>query len=223
MKKASLFLLIFGSPFFLFSSLRISAQDSTPSAKEEELNTQIEQIKNAVREQVEEKLKSITAEQKKVSWVGTIKEKDNSTIALENSQGERQALYDEETVVVNLSSQEQDFQDLTEGKKVAILGYEQTPNLINAKRIILVKENNLQKFPSVGIISDKSQVENLLVITPLINKDQSLEILTNSQSKVMDSEGKIISYKELEKEQKVALVYQTDDKGSTALLIRVLQ
>jgi len=210
------------------------AQEETPSPalpeepKTEEIqlkdDSRIQEIKETIRQKVEEKLDQAISEQKKVGWLGIIKMIDSSTITLESSEGnERQVLFSDETIVVTQKSQKLKIEDLTEGKKIVALGFQESESIADAKRIILVSEDSeSNKLPLLGTISDKSQVEDLIVVTPLRNKDQALEITVSTKAQIVDQEGKELNYDSLKKGQKVALVYQVDEEENTALLIKIL-
>ncbi len=206
----------------LFLIKKPFAQESTFSAEGDDKSKEIEQIKKSVQQIVEEKLEQVISEQKKVGWLGTIINKDSSTITLENNNNEREILFSDETVIVDLKSQKLKLEDLAEGKKVVALGYQQAENIMEAKRVILVNETETNKLPLLGTISDKSQVENLIVITPANDKDQTLEIMIGPKTEIVNENDEEIGYDKLEKGQRVGVVYETGEATNSALLIRIM-
>ncbi len=221
-------LVLITSSFVLLKSS--AALESTPSAiaspPETELtetDSRIQEIKETVRQKVEEQLNQVIAEQKKIGWLGVIKMIDASIITLENSEGiERQILFNDETTIVSQKSQKLKIEDLTEGNRIVALGFQEGENIADAKRIILTEEAEINKFPLIGTISDKSQVEDLIVITSAQNKDQTLEISITAQSEIINENEEKGNYESLKKGQEIALVYQATEKINTAFLIRIL-
>jgi len=207
----------------LFSSMRakrvFSVSSPTPSG---EIQGKIEEIRDSIRQQVEEKIEQILAERKKVGWVGIIKQKGVTSFTLETRKGEREVLFSEETRVVNRRSQKKSLEDLTEGKQIAALGYQQGESILEAKRIILIEKPKPPKAALVGLISDKSSVEKLLVITPIQDKSQVVEIVIGEKSKITNAADEKVTYEELNKGQKVAVVYEEDEEQKEALLIKIL-
>ena len=214
---------IFLLTIFLFSatfSARAAEQESTPSS---DLDSRMLEVREAVEQIVGEKLEQLISEQKKVGWLGIITNKDNSTITLEGNDKERQLLFSDETIIVDLKSQKLKLEELTTGKKIVGLGYQQTENIMEAKKVILVDEIETSKLPLLGTVSDKSQVENLIVITPIYDKDQTLEITLNSKTEIINQDNEKSNYNDLEKGQKIAVVYQAGEEENTALMIRIIE
>jgi len=200
-----------------------SAIASPPETELTETDSRIQEIKETVRQKVEEQLNQVIAEQKKIGWLGVIKMIDASIITLENSEGiERQILFNDETTIVSQKSQKLKIEDLTEGNRIVALGFQEGENIADAKRIILTEEAEINKFPLIGTISDKSQVEDLIVITSAQNKDQTLEISITAQSEIINENEEKGNYESLKKGQEIALVYQATEKINTAFLIRIL-
>jgi len=223
MKKRLVFTALILLALFSFLAKISLAQEETFSAQTESKTEASERVTELVKQKVKEKLEEILSKQKKVGWVGTIKSKDASTITLENQAKVREILYSDETKIVNLQSQSKKIEDLTEGKKIVALGYQQTPDIIEAKRIIITQESKSNKLPFLGILSDKSQVEKLIVVTSTNNKDLIQEIIVDQKTKIITEEDESGNYESLAKGQKVALVYQVIEEENTALMIRIIE
>jgi len=204
-----------------FFSLPIRAVETTPSGKIQE-KTKEKQITESVRKLVEEKVQQLLAERKKTGWLGTVQEKNTISLTIETRRGTREVLFSEETRIVNLKSQPQDLNDLTTGKKIVALGYQQGENILEAKRIIVVENPSSVKTALLGRVSDKSTIEKLLVITPANDKDQTVEITISPETKILNIKNEEVAYEDLEKGQRVGLVYKKTTEGNLALLIKIL-
>jgi len=205
--------------------LPFSTVDATPTPEltpEEAVDEKIKEIRESVRKQVEEKIDQILSDQKKIAWAGTIKEKGETSLALTTRRGEREVIFSDETVIVNQQSQKKTLEDLSEGKRVAALGYQQSENILEAKRIIIITNTSVEKMGLVGIISDKSTVDQLIAVAPVNDKDQVIEVAIQKQTSFIDGKEKPATYDNLEKGQKIAVVYEKEEEKNNALLIRVL-
>jgi len=184
--------------------------------------TKEKQITESVRKLVEEKVQQLLTERKKIGWLGTIQERNTISLTIETRKGAKEILFSEDTKVVNLKSQSQDLDYLTEGKKIVALGYQQGENILEARRIIVVENPSFVKVALLGRVSDKSTVEKLLVITPANDKDQTVEIIISSKTKILNIKNEKVAYENLEKGQRVGLVYKKTTEDNLALLIKIL-
>jgi hypothetical protein len=215
------------SPTSLPDPEDILGSNATVAGKRiEENRDEIIKIREEVKKKVEEKIQQVINRKSKRGWVGVITKKSAASIKLETRKGEREVLYDEDTTVINERRKSVGTNELTVGKRVIAMGYLQSDSLLEAKRIVLIPQGGkeISRVPVLGIISDKSREEKLLAITPIRDKNQLIELTTDSKTKIIGKRGKKISYKDLQKGQKVVAVYEKDGKpnATLALIIKVI-
>jgi len=216
----------FFAPLKAVASIQASpSSESSPSSGIDEKSEEIEKIRDEVKKAVEEKLKEIVGKETKRAWLGIIKSKDETSLKIENSQGQLlEVSYDEETVIVDSKRKNYKISDLTIGKRVLVMGYTQSENILEAKRVIILGPAETRKTAVIkGTISDKSVQENLVVVTSYKNSDYLAEILVDDATKIILPDEKAGSYSNLKTGQKAIVVYNREEKlPGTAKIIKIL-
>lgn len=224
---ATIFLITASIPSWasLSDSTEILNKNATVAGKKiEENKEEIIKIREEVKKKVEEKIKEVISRKSRRGWRGIIKEKTAASIKLETRKGEREVLYDEETTIINERRQKTTDKALVVGKEIIAMGYPQSENLLESKRIVLLPKTTPKpsKIPLLGIISDKSQEEKLLAVTPIKNKNQLIELTITFKTKILGKDGKKATYNDFEKGQKIVAVYQKEEKENKTLIIKII-
>lgn len=191
-----------------------------------EKNEEIKKIREEVKKAVEKKVKEVINQRKKRAWLGTIKEKDNLSLTLETPKGEkRQVFYSEETVVINLKRKPFELDDLTIGKRIVAMGYLEGETTLEGRRIVLLEEKEERKRkPVVGIISDKSKAEKLIVVTPARHPEETIEMTISETTVILLPQNQKGDYQDLSPGQKIVAIYQSqEEKINEARKIRIIK
>jgi len=103
------------------------------------------------------------------------------------------------------------------------MGYLNGENLLLGKRIqILDKSETRDRFSTLGVVSDKSISEKIITLTPIKNKDLTLQLNLNQQTVIKSLAGNRLSYENLNLGDKIAAVYQEVEEEKKAVLVVVV-
>jgi len=196
-------------------------QPATVAGKNTE---EIGKIRDEIKKAVEEKLRQVIGSQAKRGWIGTIMEKDKTSLVIKDQKDQRrEILLDEEVKIINTKRKVVEAEELVVGKKILAMGYLQSETILEARRIVLLNPESKRKLNAImGVISDKSRERNLIAVTPLKNADQVIEISVNSNSKIISAEGKPSSYDDLEAGQRIIVVIAKNEETNVAKILKIL-
>ena len=231
MKKISLLLLL--SSLLLAGNFSVRAQTGTPSGNlEEDLNGEIESIRSAVKDAVAEKLKSITQTNQKLALSGTITQINQEENILElstfpQSKTKKISFLPSEITIIDQSRQKINFEDLKIDQVILVMGYQNSPDSLDAKRIIVIEPLQELSKVSLGQVADYSQTTNTILLIPLADKDAQLELSLDKASKIYLKKNAEInsaptSFK-IAKGQTILAVYKKKpENGSSVLAQKIL-
>lgn len=215
-------LLTFNQSYVLAQS---PSSESTPTASEN-LNEKIKDIREAVKEKVQEKIDTVQRGQKR-AFVGKVDEIANSTLIMTDREGKKQAKVDEEAKIISEARKEIKLEDLEVGSWVIAMGYLEETDLLNTLRIVAVEEPKpITREVAFGKVTDISE-EDVLTIK---NKRRELTytIATNSKTKITQrANGKTeeVEFTSIQLDDRVVAVgtpSENEEKIITAKIIYVI-
>jgi len=106
-----------------------------------ELKEKVQEIRQLVREKVQEKLAEIKNRQEKRAYVGKISAIENTTITLESKKGAKKVLVNEETTIVGALRKTLKLADLKVGDAIIAMGTIGEDGAMTAKRIVVIPQS----------------------------------------------------------------------------------
>jgi len=185
-----------------------------------------EMIKQKVEERIEKVLN--TNDDKKQALVGTLKEVANATLTLDTQFGEAQVKVAEDATIVDADRKEIEIEDLEIGSKIICMGYLDSQNVLEAKRIAVREEFQTPTTEAIfGIVTDISQEEKVLTIKH--PKDQGIYTIemgtTVKITKNIEGETETIKFNDIEEDDRLVVIGEPgedEEKMITAKLIHVV-
>lgn len=188
-----------------------SDQEATVASSIEEDQDKIDDLREEIKKKVEEKLETITSQKEARGWVGVIEEKGKADFKIKVGQETRTINLADEIKIIDLKRREIEFEDLEVGQRAIFMGYLQADGNMEVKRITLLEEEEKEREIKItlGVISDKSEEEEILSITPFKNENGEEELVLTSKTIIYQKTEKgreKIKYDNLEAGQKIAVV-----------------
>lgn len=216
MKKFSIFLLSIFS--FSLLTLPVWAVSPTPEVSP----SRVEEIREAVKEKVREKLNEVKKGQKR-AFVGEITEITNSTLALKNEKGERQAKITDDATIIGKGKQKIEFEDLEIGNFVIAMGYLDENNILQTQRLVVTNKPEVPvREAAFGKVTNISSTETEKIITVKNEKkDMIYTVEITSKTKITKKiEGKMeqVEFKDIEIDDKLVAV-GTPEKNEEKIII----
>lgn len=195
-----------------------------PSSAPREAIEDIQKIRQAIQEKVKEKLSEIgqpTVFKKGI--IGQISRLNiPSSLEITLNGETTSTLLDPEIVYINAKKSKSNLTTLKVGDQVLALGvYDPITQQLTAKRLISFNyEKDLPPLPQTiyGTITDMSQTANsvFLSLTPLNDKNQQYQIVTDTTTKYLDSVLKSQSSVKFEVGQKIIAITSKSEKSQTS-------
>ena len=184
----------------------------SPTPTNTNINKEIEDIRNKVKEKVQEKLKEITTSGPTLkSAIGTVVEINANQIILNYQNNNLIINISENTVFIDEKRNKIKADKIKTGQEILCMGDTSSPTSIDAKRIVLIKlksvENNTQVI--VGKIVDISQSSPIFVLIPIKNKNSQFQVKTDSATEIINTKN---VKAELKSGQKVIIIIKPDEK-----------
>lgn len=204
---------------FLFSLLtppQILAVEPTAEPTKTTNVDEIKKIREAVQKKVQEKLQQIvTPSQSVKSSIGTITDIKDNQISLEYQNSPQQILVSDETIYIDTKRNKTKLENLKAGQEILALGYVNTENILETKRIVFTDLKTLdnKKQVVIGKIVDISTLYSTTPIFTLISindKNNQYQIKTDQNTQIEDKSGQKI--KKLTSGQKIIVILQPDKK-----------
>lgn len=192
-----------------------TAKVASPTATVTPTNLdEIQKIRQAVQEKVQEKLKEIINVEKKRGWVGSITLIDNTTITVNSNNTTRTITTDENTAILDLNKKKIDTTKLKEGQTILALGYENADGILATKRILVMDPDYLpvKKIITVGKIVDRSTTSDVAVLIPSNNKNVQYQLTLTSKTVITDLDGKKLLAKEVATSRKIIAILTSNLK-----------
>lgn len=204
---------------FLFSLLtppQILAVEPTAEPTKTTNVDEIKKIREAVQKKVQEKLQQIvTPSQSVKSSIGTITDIKDNQISLEYQNSPQQILVSDETIYIDTKRNKTKLENLKAGQEILALGYVNTENILETKRIVFTDLKTLdnKKQVVIGKIVDISTLYSTTPIFTLISindKNNQYQIKTDQNTQIEDKSGQKIN--KLTSGQKIIVILQPDKK-----------
>jgi hypothetical protein len=157
----------------------ILATDATSSAQD------VQTIREAVQQKVKEKLNIInTPSSKPKSFFGTIQKITDQQIEIFQNDEAKTVIATDDTAFINLKRNKITLSDLKPGEEILAMGYINSQNQLDAKRIVVIELKNSQNTTQVvaGQVVDISQTSPVFVLVPFSNKEKQFQIETTSNT-----------------------------------------
>lgn len=195
----------------LISPTPIFAVEASSSADSSDVQT----IREVVQQKVKEKLNIIaTPESKPKAFFGTIQKVTNNQIDITLNNETKTIITTDDTVLVGLKKAKIALKDLKSGQEILTMGYLNTQNQLEAKRIVVFELKTIQNKTQVinGQIVDISKSSPIFVIVPFNNKNSQYQIETTAAN-----------LKKLSSGQKVIAIVKPDEKiANTFDLLKII-
>jgi len=218
MKKIILLLI----SFLLVSSIPLGVMAQTE--EEPSPSPDDERIKQRVEERIE-KVLSDAEEERKQALVGTLKAIANSTLTIETDLGDLQTKVAVDAIIINSEREEIELEDLEIGSKIISMGYLDSQNILEAKRVVVIEEFQIPTSEAFfGIVTDISQEEKIFTIKN--PKDQAIytvEMGTDVEiTKTVEGEIETAEFEDIQENDSLVVVgepEENEEKMITAKLI----
>ncbi|MCJ7827583.1 hypothetical protein MUP65_00345, partial [Patescibacteria group bacterium] len=179
-QKLAAFLLV----IFMASLSPIFAQEATETAEPEATDG---------ASQILKKIGDIVKEDEPVAekraYVGEIVDIFNQTVVVKTLSGKKTAAVDEETEIIDSNRAEIALEDLEIGGWVILMGYEESTEQLNTKRIVITqKETKTEKNAFVGEIIE---VEDEKLIIKTIGEGEPAIIVFDESTKISPLETEL--------------------------------
>lgn len=187
----------------------ILATEATTSADN---NTKTEEVRKLIKQKVDKKLNLI----KPKSLFGTIEKIDDQEISITWKDESNTIITTDKTTFISLKRRKLELEDIKTSQEILAMGYFNTENKLEAKRIILIEikkiENNNQVIN--GQVVDVSQNSPIFTIILHNNKnDNGYQIKTDSKT-----------IKKITAGQKIIAVIKADaDMVNTFDLLKIIK
>lgn len=196
-----------------------SATSSAQTIPEENISDDIQKIRDAVKQKVQEKLKTITQDppsssaNAKKAILGTIIQIDKNNLTIDYKNNTRKLSFAVDTVVINSKQTKVKSDSLKVGQDILAMGYINN-DVLEAKRIVFmdIKTVENQDQVVVGTIVDISKSSPILVLIPTKNKNSQYQIKTDSKTEIINKTNQKIDLKNIVAGQKVIAIVSPDPK-----------
>ena len=179
---------------FLICPATVLAVDISTSATN---SSEVQTIREVVQQKVKEKLNIITTpESKPKSLFGTIQKITDNQIEISFNNVSKIIINNEDTVLIGLKRNKIKQKDLKSGQEILALGYLNSKNQLEAKRIIIFELKKIENKTQVinGQIVDISKESLIFVVVPPKNKNSQYQVKTDTANlKKLSSGQKIIA------------------------------
>lgn len=198
-------------------------QSPTPTEASSNLD-EIQKIRKAVQEKVQEKLKEIVNIEKKRGWMGTISSIDNSVIYISQNSQNRTINTDEETTLIDINKKKIDVTKLKEGQSILALGYEDSTGALTAKRVLVNDPDYLpiKKIITIGKIVDRSTASDVAVLIPSQNKNVQYQLNITTKTVITDLSGDKLKSKDVTTGKKAIVILTPNTKNKTYITDKII-
>ncbi len=196
----------------------ISSPSATPTSVNQ-VDKDIQRIREAVQQKVIEKLKNITSQdpsQAKKGYLGKITTLEPTKLTLDLKDSTPLILQvTPNTTIIDSNRNKTIVDKLKIGQTVLAMGYLQADSSLDTKRIVVVDPKTFNPPPiiAIGKVVDVSQSTSVFSLIPFNNKNQQFQISQTKTSRLYQNGEKVDSSK-LKAGQKVATILKSDPKST---------
>jgi len=229
-KTNTAFLILFFLVFSFFPLLSLAQEedqiDSEITPVSEQTEEEIKEIRDAVKKKVQEKIDQITSSvglNEKRSWHGTVESIKDQEIEIKSVKDQIKTIrFSSDTDIVGLKRQTIAFEDLKEGQQILAMGIVEEETVLEGRRVLLIPSPTdwSQTKIAYAKISDISADSEILVLTPLQNKNEQYEVKIDNQTKSNTE------FADFENGQKIIAVLTQSKNGKltyTARRLKILE
>ncbi|HUV72083.1 MAG TPA: hypothetical protein VMW25_03670 [Clostridia bacterium] len=221
MKKQK-FLIIILSTLFLILAAKAWAVSPTPtSTATPTLADEEDEKVQEIRDKVKEKVNEIKEKIEKKAYVGQVTQITDSTLVLDNFRGKQRVRLTEETSIIGTNKKQIKIKDLVVGDKVISMGTVSENEILEASRVVAVLQPQnppAKRIVFMGTVAEVDSKKSELTLRTVKNQEESLSLKVDAKTKIVqEPENKDLSFKDLQKEQKVIVIYPEPAEGKTPL------
>lgn len=207
---------------FLLLAIGARAASPTPAATD----SAIQEIRDKVKEIVQEKIKD-TQKGQKAGFFGEISKITDNLLTLQTNQGDKELQIATDAAIIQ-SGKKVTLEDLKTGSFAIGMGYLENTHLLGTKRLVIGKKSELPaREVAFGKVTDISSEEKILTIK---NEKKSLiyTIEINNKTvitKEVDGKATKVKFEEIVKGDKLVAVgtpSENEHKIITAKIIRII-
>ncbi|MCJ7804446.1 hypothetical protein MUP35_01800 [Patescibacteria group bacterium] len=207
---------------FLLLAISARAASPTPTATD----SGVQEIRDKVKEIVQEKIKGVQQGQK-AGFFGEISKITDSALTLQTNEGNKELQIATDAAIIQ-SGKKAVLEDLKTGSFAIAMGYLENTNLLDTKRLVIGKKTELAaREVAFGQVTDVSSEENILTIK---NEKKSLIYtieINNKTAMTKEVDGKVMKVKfgDIVKGDKLVAVgapSENEHKIITAKVIRII-
>lgn len=192
-----------------------TAFDAAPTSTQTNISPDIQKIREAVKEKVQEKLKLITSSvSEKKGVIGTITDINQNNITIEYQNRKRSLLVASDIVIIDSKRNKTQLDKIKVGQDILAMGYQNQDEILEVKRLVLIDIKSLQSAHQVtiGKIIDTSVSSPIFVLIPSSNKELQYQVKTDSKTEVLNKQFQKADTKSLTNGQKIIVSLISDPK-----------
>ena len=215
------------NPFILLALL-ITPTASPSAIPPSPTVTNSEEFKVNVLEKVKERIMEINQTvPAKRGVIGELINLKNNLLVLEYENITQEISFDDNTVIIDAKRNKAQASSIKVGQGILALGLtnQENKNLLDAKRLVFT-DLSLVKNPQqiiAGQITDVSKTLPVFTLIPNTDKDQQLQIKTDSKTKIVDRKENPLDTKNLKSGDRVVILYIPDPKNPKIILaVRII-
>lgn len=217
--------------FFLLHPQNTAAVSPTPT----EIGTtggsnldEIQKIREAVQQKVQEKLKQISSPEanKKKGIIGKITKIDGLNLTLEDYLlTDRSLITTAETIFIDKNRNKSKLANLKPGDEILAMGYTTEDGSLDTKRIIIIDSQTITDplNVTVGKIVDISRTSPIFILIPFSDKDNQYQIKTDSKTEITNPLKTKIPFSDLKNGQRTILIFKPENKtGKSFYAVKII-
>lgn len=209
--------------FYLTLTLTVKAVSPTPEASE----SAVQEIRDKVKEIVQEKIKE-TQKGQKAAFFGEISKITDEALTLQTTQGDKQLKIATDTAILGKGNKKITLKDIKTGLFAIAMGYLEDTNLLETKRLVVSEKiQTAARETAFGKITDISSEEEVLTIkNEKKNLIYTIEINDKTTiTKKIDGKVQKIKLQALSKDDQIIAIgipSENEHKIITAKIIHVI-
>lgn len=211
-----IFLIFLLSNYFQPHQVLAITPTITPTITPNNNQNDIQKIREVVQQKVKEKLREITQPSDTPKGIiGNIIQIDHNQFTIEYQNNPRTIKFDDTTVFIDKNRNKSKADKFKIGQDILAMGTFDDPNVLNAKRIIIIDLKSItndQKVIVVGKIVDISKSSSIFALIPTKNKNVQYQINTDTKTEVITQTNQKISLNDLQSGQKIITILTPDKK-----------
>lgn len=202
------------------TSAQNASLSPTPTAANPLNLEEIQKIRQAVQQKVQEKLKEINnPSETKKAIVGTVSQISDNQITITYQNQESLLQLSDDSVIIDSKRNKSKISLIKTGQDILAMGY-QTEAFFDTKRLVFINLKELEnKYQTIaGKIVDISQSSSVFVLIPGQNKNQQYQVSTNNKTQIVNTENISLKYEFLKNGNRTVVIVKSDPKNTKTLI-----